>query len=104
MYEEILKACKEWVYSIQDLYADKLYIDIDLDNSNELVVNIDSNKYLSQLVVSKPECRPFEFVEFTILNIDTDIESIPAFWYGDKKGDTVQEIIDNLNRGLMLLL
>lgn len=66
IYEEILKACKEWFYSIRDLYADKLCIDIDLDNSNELVVNIDSSIYLSQLVISEPECRPFRFVEFTI--------------------------------------
>ena len=33
-YEEILKDCKNWFYSIQALYSDKLDIDIDVDNSD----------------------------------------------------------------------
>ena len=104
MYEEILKACKEWFYYIQVLYTDRLDIDIDVDNSKAFVANIDSDLYLGQLCISEPDFRPYNFVEFTILDIRQDIGKVPAFWYGDREGDTVQEIIDNLNRGLKILL
>lgn len=104
MYEEILKACKAWFYNIQALYADKLDIDIDVDNDKEFVANIDSDLYLGQLCVSEPDFRPYNYVEFTIVDIHQDIGKVPAFWYGDKEGDTAQEIIDNLNIGLEYLL
>ena len=104
MYEEILMACKEWIYNIQILYADKLDIDIEVDNAKELVVNIDSDIYLGQLCISEPDFRPYNFVEFTILDINQDIGKVPAFWYGDREGNNAQEIIDNLNIGIKLLL
>lgn len=104
MFEETIKACKEWFRGIQVLYADKLDISIDVDDSKVFVANIDSNWYLGQLCISEPDFRPYNFVEFTILDIRQNIDQVPAFWYGDRVGDTIQEIINNLNRGLNLLL
>lgn len=103
MYENILKVCKEWFYSIQALYADQYEISIDVDNSKAFVANIDSDSYLSQLVVSESGFQPYNFVEYTVLDVRQDINSKPAFWYGDKEGDTVQEIINNLNNGFKLV-
>jgi len=104
MYEKILEACKEWLYSIQTLYADQFKICVDVDNSKEFVANIDSGSYLSQLVVSESGFRPYNFVEYTVLDVRQDINSKPKFWYGDKEGDAVQEIINNLNKGLKLMV
>lgn len=42
-------------------------------------------------------------IEFTILDIRQDVSQVPAFWYGDEEGATVQEIINNLNKGLKLI-
>ena len=99
MYEEILKACREWFYSIPD----RLKTNIDVDNSKEFVANIDTDLYLSQIVVSEAVFRPYRFVEYTVMDILKE-DTQPAFWYGDIKGDTVQEIIGNLDKGLKLLL
>ena len=104
MYEEILKSCKEWFYNIQVQYSDKLKFHIDLDDSKGFVANIDSDKYLSQLVVEDSDFQPYNYVEFTILDVHQDINQVPTFWYGDKEGDTVQEIINNLNLGLKVLI
>ena len=104
MYEEILKSCKEWFYNIQVQYSDKLKFHIDLDDSKGFVANIDSDKYLSQLVVADSDFQPYNYVEFTILDVHQDINQVPTFWYGDKEGDTVQEIINNLNLGLKVLI
>lgn len=104
MYEEVLEKCKEWFYSIQTLYFETIITDIDVDDSKSFIANIDSDLYLSQIVVSRPECRPYNYVEFTILDIRQDVSQVPTFWYGDEEGTTVQEIIDNLNKGLELIL
>ncbi|MGN0436995.1 MAG: hypothetical protein ACI4F4_00610 [Lachnospiraceae bacterium] len=104
MYEEILKKCKEWFYSIQTLYSETIVTDIVVDDSKSFIANIDSPLYLSQIVVSQPECRPYNFVEFTILDIRQDVSQVPVFWYGDEEGTSVHEIIDNLNKGLKLIL
>lgn len=104
MYEEVLKACKEWYDAIQALHADKLITKIDTDNGKAFIANIDTEQYLSQLVVSKPECRPYRYVELTIMDISKDISEQPVFWYGDKEGDTTDEIINSLNIGLKMLL
>lgn len=79
-------------------------IDIDVDNSKEFVANVDSGLYLGQLCISKPDFQPYNYVEFTIVDIRQDVGKVPVFWYGDKAGDTVQEIIENLNRALRVLL
>ena len=104
MFEEKIKACREWFYGIQVLYADKLDISIAVDDSNEFVANIDSAHHLGQLCVSQPDFRPYDFVEFTILAMRQDSDQAPTFWYGDRAEDTVQDIINNLNRGLNILL
>ena len=104
MYEEVLEKCKEWFYSLQSLYSETITTNIDVDDSKSFIANIGSALYLSQLVVSQPECRPYNFVEFTILDIRQDVSQVPAFWYGDEEGATVQEIINNLNKGLKLIL
>lgn len=104
MYEEVLEKCKEWFYSLQILYSETIKTNIDVDDSKSFIANIDSALYLSQLVVSQPECRPYNFVEFTILDIRQDVSQVPVFWYGDEEGATVQEIINNLNKGLKLIL
>ena len=104
MYEEVLKACKEWYCTIQTLHVDKLITKIDTDSGKTFIANIDTKQYLSQLVVSEPECRPYRFVELTIMDISKDISDQPVFWYGDKEGDTTDEIINSLNKGLKMLL
>ncbi len=104
MYEEVLKACKEWYSSIHALYADELITKIDTDNEKAFIANIDSKQFLSQFVVSEPDCRPYRYVELTIMDISKDTSDQPVFWYGDKEGDTIVEIINSLNTGLKILL
>ena len=104
MLDEFLNACKEWVNSVQKTYADKIKVEIEKDSSELLVANLDTDVYLSQIAVSKPECRPYNFVEFTVFDSRREAGATPVFWYGDKEGDTVQEIVDRLNEGLKVLL
>lgn len=102
-YDEILKSCKEWFNTVQREYADKVKADIAVDDPNEFVANIDSQMYLSQLVVSRADYKPYRFVEYTVMDVGQAADAKPAFWYGDSEGESIREIINNLNKGIRFL-
>ena len=104
MFEEVLAACKEWFYSNQRLYADRLNMYVTKDDSKVFFSNIETDVYLASICVSEPDCRPYRFVEFMIFDSRKEPNQTPLFWYGDGDGESVQSIIDNLNKGIEVLL
>ncbi len=104
MYQTILQACREWFYNVSSQYDKTLKISIEKDDSLCFIGNIDSDLYLSQIIVSEFDFRPYRYVEYTILDLAKDANQTPFFWYGDQDDSTVEDIIDNLNKGLGLLL
>ena len=77
---------------------------IEKDDSSCFIGNIDSNRYISQIVISESDFKPYRYVEFTIYDLDKDANQSPAFWYGDQDNSSVEDIIDNLYKGLRLVL
>lgn len=104
MYQTVLQECRKWFYSVSSQYDELLKTSIEKDDSSCFIGNIDSNRYISQIVISESDFRPYRYVEFTIYDLDKDANQSPAFWYGDQDNSSVEEIIDNLNKGLGLVL
>ena len=102
-FDEILKSCKEWFNTVRVEYADKIKADIAVDDPNEFVANIDSKMHLSQLVVSRADYKPYRFVEYTVMYVGQSVDAKPAFWYGDQEGETIREVISNLNNAIRFL-
>ena len=104
MFEEVLAACKEWFYANQKLYADRLKMFATKDDSKVFFANIETDVYLTSICVSEPDYRPYRFVEFCVLDSRRELDQTPSFWYGDEDGESIQSIIDNLNKGIEFLL
>jgi len=104
MYQTILQECRKWFYNVFSQYDELLKISIEKDDSSCLIGNIDSNRYISQIIVSESDFKPYRYVEFTIYDLDKDVNQSPVFWYGDQENSSVVDIIDNLNKGLRIVL
>ena len=104
MYQTVLQECRKWFYSVSSQYDELLKTSIEKDDSSCFIGNIDSNRYISQIVISEWDYKPYRYVEFTIFDLEKDANQSPAFWYGDQDNCSVEDIIDNLNKGLRLVL
>ena len=104
MFQTVLQECRKWFNSVSSQYDELLEISIEKDDSSCFIGNIDSNRYISQIIVSESGFKPYRYVEFTIYDLDKDVNQSPAFWYGDQDNSSVEDIIDNLNKGLSLVL
>ena len=85
-------------------YVDRLNMFVTRDDSKVLFANIETDVYLTSICVSEPDHRPYRFVEFFVLDIRKDVNQPPSFWYGDEDGESLQSIIDNLDKGIRFLL
>ncbi len=104
MYQTVLQECRKWFYSVSSQYNELLKISIEKDDSSCFIGNIDSNRYISQIVISESGYKPYRYVEFLIYDLEKDANQSPAFWYGDQDNSSVEEIIENLNKGLRTVL
>ena len=104
MYQTVLQEIRNWFYSVSSQYDKLLQISIEKDDSSCFIGNIDSNRYISQIIVSESDFKPYRYVEFTVYDLNKDANQSPTFWHGDQDNSLVEEIIDNLNKGLRLVL
>ena len=70
MFDEVLKSVKQWFYIILEKYSDKLKFEIISDTSDNLLANIDSEIYVSELNVSKTDFSPYRYVKATPHNCE----------------------------------
>ena len=104
LFDEVLKSVKQWFYIILEKYSDKLKFEIISDTSDNLLANIDSEIYVSELNVSKTDFSPYRYVKLYILDTRKDVNQPPTFVYYDKENDSISDIIDNLNKGINYML
>ena len=104
MFDDVLQAVRNWLSKELEHYDDMISVKVISDTADNLLVNIDAEQYVGELNVSKPDFRPYRYVELYILDIHKDIMQPPAFVYYDKENDSVSDIIDNLNKGIHFIL
>lgn len=102
MYEQILQAVKIWLAKAQHDYADTVTFE-DSESPHGLNVNMENAHYIAHLNVSEPDCRPYRYVEFYVLDAEQEPDSPPAFVYQDKDGDTVSDVLAGLDAGIRLI-
>ena len=104
MFDDVLQAVKNWVSKELGKYNDKVNIEIISETADNLLVNIDTKRYIGNLNVSMPDFRPYRYVELYILDTQKDVIQSPAFVYYDNENESVSDIIDNLNKGIKFIL
>jgi len=104
MYNEVLQSMRKWVNNVLVKNSNIIKVEIVKDTPDSFFANIDSERYIGELSVSKTDFRPYRYVEFYVLDIHKDEMQSPAFLFYDKEDDSVSFIIDNLDRGINFII
>jgi hypothetical protein len=103
MYEEVYEAVKNWLNRVMIECSKCIAFETLDDTPDCLTVNMETEHYIAQLNVSRPEFRPYRFVELYVLDSDMDIHAEPVFVFRDSENETVSDVINGLNRGIDLI-
>lgn len=103
MYEEVYEAVKNWLNSVMIEYSDCIEFDTLDDTPDRLTVNMETAHYIAQLNVSRPDFRPYRYVELYVLDSNKKVHAEPVFAFRDGEKDTVSDVIHGLNKGIDLI-
>lgn len=99
MFDEAIQSVRQWLYDISKKY-DTIKVEFQKDESDVIIADIDTERYIAQISISEPDFRPYRFVEFLVLDVREDVMQPPAFVYRDTDEDSISDIIENLNKGI----
>ena len=103
MYEEVYDAVKNWLNSVMIEFSGCIEFET-LDATPDcLTVNMETAHYIAQLNVSRPDFRPYRYVELYVLDSDQDLHAEPVFVFRDDENDTVTDVVQSLNKGISLI-
>lgn len=100
LYEEVYEAVKNWLNRVMIEYSEHVEFETLDDTPGCLTVNMETERYIAQLNVSRTEFRPYRYVELYVLDYDKDIHVEPVFMFRDDENDTVSDVIKGLNNGI----
>ena len=92
---DIIKAVSLWLNELESNSEGKLKVRNVKHTENVFIADIDSETSLGQLIVEPEGFHPHRHVAMTILHKDND-HSVP-FYYYDKDGNDISDIISGLN-------
>lgn len=102
-FDVVIKAVREWFAFISNNYKNIINFEIAADNKDVFIVDFDTNRYIAQLVVENEGFHPHRFVSFIALDIEKDIFQKDAYSYYDNNESTIDEIIEQLNKGISFI-
>ncbi len=103
MFNKVMKSIHQWYFKISNNYNNLINFEIVRDDENIFILNLDTERYISQLIIEKEGFHPHRFVEFYVLDIEKDIKQEPIWTYYDSENDSIKDIIDNLNSGITFI-
>ena len=98
--ENVLSEIHKWYECVSRKYAGIIYFEIDKNEEDLFIVNLETNRYIAQLVVENTGFHPHRFVSFVVLDIEKDVTQQYAYYYYDSEKDSISDIIDQLNQGI----
>lgn len=102
--QEILKEAHNWFEKIKEQYSNKLKIKVITDRENLYQIDFEAENCLANLTVGEPDFAPYSHVSFEVAAMINDKEpSLVYYWY-DNETHTVQDIIDNLDKGIQFMI
>lgn len=97
--KEIIKAVHSWTEQIERTYVNKLKVWHIKETENIFIADIDSENCLARLIVEPEGFHPHRHVEMTLVRInDGKRNAVPFYCYYDKNGDSIEDIINELDK------
>lgn len=98
--ESVMSEIHNWYECISRQYIGVINFQIDKNEKDMFIVNLETDRYIAQLVVENIGFHPHRFVSFNVLDVEKDVKQEYAYCYYDSEKDSISDIIDQLNRGI----
>lgn len=102
--ENVMNEVHNWYEYVSRKYADIIKFEVDKNEKDMFIINLETNRYIAQLVVEDIGFHPHRFVSFIALDASKDIMQENAYSYYDKENDSISEIIEQLNNGIEFVI
>lgn len=101
---EVIEGIQSWIRMVQENYRGKINIEFLVENENFLRYIIENENYIAELVVEPEGFHPHRFVWFEALDKTKDLALQEPYFYMDKKEDYMENILENINKGILYIL
>lgn len=92
---DLLKALRRWLDGV------RLPFRVLTDSPAGLWVIFETDNALAELLAGEPECAPYRFVSFTVLDTRPDMHAEPVFCFYDDDSHSIPDILAGLDQGLV---
>lgn len=102
--ESVMNEIHKWYEYISKKYTNVIKFEIDKNEKDVFIVNLETNRYIAQLVVEDIGFHPHRFVSFIVLDVAKDVMQENAYSYFDNEKDSIRDIIEQLNGGIDFII
>jgi hypothetical protein len=104
LFVKIKEAVTQWIKDDDEKFKSKnIILEIVENNKERLYVILNFGECMAAIVVAEPDFAPYRFVSFEAAAMKNDIMTMPYSWY-DEEGNTIEEIIKNLDKAIDIVL
>ena len=96
---EVIDTIQMWIRTVQEMHHGEIDVEFLVEHEDYLRYIIESTNYLAELVVEPEGFHPHRYVSFVALDKRKDLLQEPYFYY-DEKDSSVENILENLNKGI----
>lgn len=100
---KIIDTIQMWIRTVQEMYSNEIDVEFLIEQKNYLRYVIESANYIAELVVEPEGFHPHRYVAFQALDKRKDFSQEPYFYF-DGKNSSVENIIKNLNKGILYII
>ena len=93
---DVLAALREWMDCVT------VPVQVQKDSPDGLRVIFETENALAELIAGEPDCAPYRFVSFHVLDTRLDLHAGPVFCFYDDDSHSVADILRELERGLAI--
>ena len=100
---KIIDTIQIWIRTVQEMYSNEIDVEFLIEQKNYLRYVIESANYIAELGVEPEGFHPHRYVAFEALDKRKDFSQEPYFYF-DGKNSSVENIIENLNKGISYII
>lgn len=104
LFVKVKEVVTQWIKDNEEKFKSKnIVIEIVENNKERLYVILNFGECMAAIVVAEPDFAPYRFVSFEVAAMENGISTMPYSWY-DEEGNTIEEIIKNLDKAIDVAL
>lgn len=104
LFVNVKEIVTQWIKDNEGKFkSQNIMIEVVENNAERLFVIFNFGECMAEIIVGENDFAPYRFVAFEAVSLENGVLTILYSWY-DKEGDTIEEIITNLDKAIDVTL